>query len=107
MTDGGGIPLGVAIGGANRPDYQLARETVADALGQPVGRPAVDAEHPQALCLDQGYDYATVYELIEEFGYTAHLRPWGSGSGVEGWSGEEWEAAGVKARRWVVERTFA
>jgi hypothetical protein len=28
-------------------------------------------ERPQALCLDKGYDYPEVYELIAEFGFTA------------------------------------
>lgn len=76
----------------------MARDTVEDALEQPVERPSVDAEHPQGLCLDQDYDYAVVYELIDELGYTAHLRPWGSGSGVAEWTAEE---------RWVVERTHS
>ena len=61
LTDGGGIPLGVAIGGANEPDFKLARKTVESL---PVERPAVDAQHEQSLCLDQGYDYQAVYELI-------------------------------------------
>jgi putative transposase len=67
----------------------------------------VDAEHPQGLCLDQGYDYAIVYELVDEFGYTAHIRPWGSGSGVSGLTPEELDVANVKAPRWVVERTHS
>jgi putative transposase len=83
----------------------LARKTVEDLGGQLVERPPVDADHEQGLCLDQGYDYRVVYELIEEFGYTAHIRPWGSGSGVADLTPEEAEVAKVKARRWVVERT--
>jgi putative transposase len=107
LTDGGGVPLGVAIGGANRPDYQLARETLTDLQRQPVVRPEPTAAEPQGLCVDQGYDYDPVYELVEEFGYTAHVRPWGSGSGIAELTPEEAQAAGVKARRWVVERTHS
>jgi transposase len=53
------------------------------------------------MCLDKGYDYGEVYALLEEFGYTAHVRA----------RGEEAQAikhgAGFKARRWVVERTHS
>ena len=51
------------------------------------------------MCLDKGYDYDEVRELLDEFGFTAHIRA----------RGEEAQAlkqeAGFKARRWVVERT--
>ena len=26
------------------------------------------------MCLDKGYDYTEVYELLEEYGYTFHIR---------------------------------
>jgi putative transposase len=58
-------------------------------------------EQPQGLCLDKGYDYPEVYELAEEFGFTAHIRS----------RGEEAQQlkreAGTRARRWVVERTHS
>ena len=53
------------------------------------------------MCLDKGYDYDEVRELLTEFGFTAHIRA----------RGEEAKAlkqeAGFKARRWVVERTHS
>ncbi len=53
------------------------------------------------LCLDKGYDYDEVREVVAEFGFTAHIRS----------RGEEVQAikreAGYKARRWVVERTHS
>lgn len=53
------------------------------------------------MCLDKGYDYDEVREILKEFGFTAHIRP----------RGEEAQAikreAGYKARRWVVERTHS
>lgn len=67
----------------------------------PIPRPAPTAEEPQGLCLDKGYDYEEVRALVEEFGYTAHIRA----------RGEEATAikreVGYKARRWVVERTHS
>ena len=64
-------------------------------------RPAPTPDTPQGMCLDKGYDYQEVRDLLVEFGYTAHIRA----------RGEEAQAikkeAGFKARRWVVERTHS
>lgn len=97
------MPLGVAVAGANQPDYQLTRETVERV---PVPRPAPTPEAPQGLSADQGYFYEEVLDVLAEFGYTAHLRPVGSGQSAA-MTPEEQRAAGVKARRWVVERTHS
>lgn len=98
LTDGAGVPLGVAVSGANQPDYQLVRKTVESI---PVPRPEPTEEQPQGMCLDKGYDYREVYDFLEEFRYTAHVRA----------RGEEArklkEEAGFRARRWVVERTHS
>jgi transposase len=67
----------------------------------PVRRPEPTPDAPQGLCMDKGYDYDEVRDLVKEFGYTAHIRA----------RGEEAQAikheAGFKARRWVVERTHS
>ena len=98
LTDGAGVPLAVAVDGANRNDFKLARQTLESV---PIPRPEPTAEQPQGLCLDKGYDYDEVRDLLAEFGYTAHIRA----------RGEEAQAvqreAGYKARRWVVERTHS
>jgi putative transposase len=98
LTDGAGVPLGVAVDGANRNDFKMARATLESI---PISRPEPTAEKPQGLCLDKGYDYEEVRDLLAEFGYTAHIRA----------RGEEAQAlrreAGYKARRWVVERTHS
>lgn len=98
LTDGHGVPLSVAIDGANRHDMKLARRTLA---GTVIERPEPTAQRPQGMCLDKGYDDEEVRELLREFGFTAHLRP----------RGEEAqdlrEDASKKARRWVVERTHS
>ena len=66
-----------------------------------VERPTPTPAQPQGMCLDKGYDYDEVRELLTEFGFTAHIRA----------RGEEAKAlkqeAGFKARRWVVERTHS
>ena len=98
MTEAGGIPVGLAVDGANRHDMKLVRATL-DSF--PAPRPAPTPERPQGLCLDKGYDYAEVRRTLEEFGCTAHIRS----------RSEEAQAikkeAGFKARRWVVERTHS
>lgn len=64
-------------------------------------RPDPKREGRQHMCLDKGYDYEEVRALLEEFGFTAHIRS----------RGEEAKAlkrtARTKARRWVVERTHS
>ncbi len=76
----------------------MARETFESI---PVKRPRPTCASPQGLCLDKGYDYGEVRELLHEFSFTAHIRC----------RGEEAKAmkqeAGFKARRWVVERTHS
>jgi putative transposase len=95
LTDGGGVPLGLAVEGANRNDFKMARATIESI---PVERPEPSPATPQGMCLDKGYDYDEVRELLAEFGFTAYIRA----------RGEEAKAlkqkAGFKARRWVVER---
>ena len=92
------MPLAVAVAGANRNDFKLARETIEGLM---VERPRPTRNAPQGLCLDKGYDYAEVRELLTEFRFTAHIRS----------RGEEAKAikrrAGEKARRWVVERSHS
>jgi transposase len=67
----------------------------------PVDRPEPTKAKPQGMCMDKGYDYKAVRETVAEFGFTAHIKA----------RGEEAEAikreAGIKARRWVVERTHS
>ena len=92
------MPLGLALDGANRHDSKMVEATWD---GIPVKRPRPTRHNPQGICLDKGYDYDTVRDLVKEFGYTAHIKA----------RGEEAQAlkrqAGFQARRWVVERTHS
>ena len=98
LTDAGGVPLGLAVDGANRNDFKLTRATLESI---PVERPDPEAEGAQGMCLDKGYDYAEVRELLAEFGFTAHIRSRGAEAQ------ELKRKARAKARRWVVERTHS
>lgn len=105
LTEGGGVPLGLSIEGANRHDMKLARPTLESI---PIERPQPTSDEVQNLCLDAGYDYDEVRDTVREFGFTAHIRPRGEEAQA---IKEEAQAikreAGFKARRWVVERTHS
>jgi transposase len=88
----------VAIDGANRHDMKLVRVTIESIV---VERPEPSQQQPQGMCLDKGYDYDEVRELLAEFGFTAHIR----GRGEE--AKELAQEAGKRARRWVVERSHS
>jgi transposase len=98
LSDGNGIPIGLAIDGANRHDMKLVRATLESI---PVKRPRPTHSRPQNLCLDKGYDYPEVRQIAAEFHYTAHIR----GRGEEARAIKQ--RVGFKARRWVVERTHS
>src|SRR5262245_27972657 len=98
LVEADGVPVGLAVEGANRHDKKLVEATLESI---PVDRPEPTPESPQGMCLDKGYDYDDTRALVEEFGFTAHVRA----------RGEEAVAlkreAGAKARRWAVEGTHS
>ncbi len=98
LTEGKGIPVGLAVDGANRHDMKMSRRTLESI---PLERPKPTKRKPQGLCLDKGYDYNEVRDLVKEFGFTAHIRTRGEEAK------EIKKKAGYKARRWVVERTHS
>lgn len=83
---------------ANRNDFKMARETIESI---PIPRPRPTRDEPQGMCLDKGYDYDEVRDLLREFRFTAHIRSRGEEAR------ELKKSAGEKARRWVVERTHS
>ena len=110
LTEAAGIPVGLAVEGANRHDMKLVRQTLESIpksiekkrrKAKSKAKAKAKARAEQGLCMDKGYDYDEVREIVQEFGFTAHIRA----------RGEEAQAlkreAGFKARRWVVERTHS
>lgn len=97
LVDGRGVPLAVAIAGANVPDSKLVVETL-EAVG--IERPEPTPFHPQHLCLDKGYAGQPVDDEVRQRGYTPHVPR------------KVNEPAKPKhkrgtARRWKVERTHS
>jgi putative transposase len=77
---------------------KLVRATLESLV---VARPEPTDDTPQGMCMDKGYDFAEVRQILDEFGFTAHIRS----------RGEELkelaQEAGKRARRWVVERSHS
>ncbi len=75
LTEGNGIPLSVAVDGANRHDKKLVKATLdAIVIERPSSDSGSEEEAKQNMCMDKGYDYPDIKELVEEYGYTAHIR---------------------------------
>jgi putative transposase len=98
LTEAQGIPVGLAIAGANRHDSQLVRPTLESV---PIRRPKPTHRKPQHLFLDKGYVGDPVQEVASAFSYTAHVPP----SGVQAQRIKRHTRH--KVRRWVVERTHS
>ena len=98
LTEATGVPVALAVAGANRHDVMLLAPTLEGIV---IRRPRPTKRRPQGLCLDNAYDVDWVYPLLAQSGLTAHVR------------GRREEARmlhrmpGARARRWVVERTHS
>jgi len=98
LTDANGIPLAVAVSGANTHDMRMTQETVENIQAK---RPKPTKKKKQNMCLDKGYDFDEVRDLLKEFGYTEHIPKRGEDAK------RIKKSARKKARRWVVERTHS
>jgi putative transposase len=98
VVDREGGPLGAVIAAANVNDHLLLKETLEAIV---VERPTPTPAAPQHLCLDADYDNPSSRETAAAYGYTPHICP------KKQEERGKWRRRGVKARRWVVERTLA
>ena len=71
MTEAAGLPLGIAIAGANRHDVTLVEATLASI---PVERPDATEDRPQGMCMDKAYDSDPVRIFLRQLGFTPHIR---------------------------------
>lgn len=92
LTDRRGVPLGVAVAGANQHDATLLRATLNSL---PVPRPPSVGRHRQNLCLDKGYCGRPAEKLVRRKGYIPHVPRKGEVPSQR--------RPGCRARRWVVE----
>lgn len=68
LTEASGIPLAIENSGANTNDFKLVRQTFESIL---VNKPNDKIIN---ICMDKGYDYDEVRDIVEEFGFIAHIR---------------------------------
>ena len=98
LVEGGGVPIGLSVAGANRNDFKLLAATLQSI---PVARPKPTKARPQHACLDKGYDFDEVRAILHAYGFGAHIRSRGEEAAAKK------RKRGQKARRWVVERTHS
>ena len=98
LTDGRGVPLAIAVSGANVHDVKLLAPTLAGLMVPP---PDPTQPPTKNLCADAGYKGQPALEIIVGQHYIPHVKQ----------RREEATAKqtqpGFKARRWVVERTHS
>ena len=92
--DGRGVPLSLAVTGANRHDVSQL-ELVLDSIV--IERACPPIRRHKHLCADAGYTGAPALAVIEAHGYIPHVK----GRGQE--ASELKRDPEKKARRWVVE----
>jgi transposase len=97
LTDGQGVPIGVAISGANAHDQTLVQETLRSI---PIRRPKPTQRKRQHLCADKGYDATAVRRAAQRRGYVTHIPKRGEDPTPR-------RRRHGQARRWVVERTHS
>ena len=61
VVDGKGVPLGITVDAANRHDMKMTKTTLQRIV---VSRPEPTTRAKQHMCMDKGYDYPEVYELM-------------------------------------------
>ena len=62
VVDAKGVPIGVSVDGANRHDMKMSKATLQNRV---IYRPEPTMRSKQHMCLDKGYDFPEVYELLE------------------------------------------
>ena len=66
-----------------------------------IDRPQPTVISQQHMCMDKGYNYPEVYELLEDYGYTIHIR-------LRGEDRVDCKRMPrYRARHWIVERTHS
>ena len=98
LVDGAGVPLAVAVDGANVHDQKLLESTL-EAVAVP--RPEPTPRKRQNLCLDKGYTGEPVDQAVRERGYIPHVPDKASPAATPK------RRRCAKARRWKVERTHS
>lgn len=98
LTDGQGIPLAIVVALANRHVMKLFEATLE---AQPMGPADLTTDRSRPLCLDRGYDYQAIRQILDDWGYVGHVPPQEERNLIIR------NIPNYRARPWVVERTQA
>jgi transposase len=99
LVDGRGLPLSIAVSGANVHDSKLLDRTLAQVVVQ---RPEVTAwSNQQYLCLDAGYVGYPASKIARKHGYYPRVKSRAEERLLK------YRYPDSKPRRWVVERTHS
>ena len=99
LVDGRGIPLSIAVSGANLHDSKLLDPTLTQVVVQ---RPEVTGwKNQQYLCLDAGYVGYPVSKIARKHRYSARVKSRAEERLIK------YRYPDSKPRRWVVERTHS
>ena len=61
VVDGKGVPLGITVDAANRHDMKMTKTTLQSIV---VNRPEPTTRAKQHMCMDKGFDYPELLELL-------------------------------------------
>jgi len=98
LVDGRGLPLSIAVSGANVHDSKLLDRTLAQAVVQ---CPKATWSNQQYLCLDAGYVGYPVRKVARKHGYYLRVKSRAEERLIK------YRYPDSKPRRWVVERTHS
>jgi transposase len=98
LVDGRGLPLSIAVSGANVHDSKLLDRTLAQVVVQ---RPKATWNNQQYLCLDAGYVGYPVSKVARKHGYYLRVKSRAEERLIK------YRYPDSKPRRWVVERTHS
>jgi hypothetical protein len=104
LVVGKGVTISVSVVGANTHDMKMSKATLQSMA---IYRPEPTIRSKQHMCLDKGYDFPEVYELLEEHGYTIHIPLRGGRGEKRSSSSKGKRIPGYRAIHWVVERTHS
>ena len=71
VVDDKGVPLGITVDAVNRHDMKMTKATLQSIV---VHRSEPTTRAKQHMCMDNGYDFPEVHELLEDYGYTIHIK---------------------------------
>jgi transposase len=74
LIDGRGVPLSVHLSAANCHDLKSLADLIGEGKLLAKERKKPTGDEPQHLCLDKAYDAKEADALLDELGYTGHIK---------------------------------